>query len=270
MILRRLLRTLPLFIVIAPAVASAQIAVLNEAVFEHAGTPGRSYQGRLLIRNLGTEPQETRVYQTDYAFSADGRTSYDAPGSQPRSNARWIRLPSSYIVIPPGETVPVTYDVTVPADSALHGTYWSMLMVEGITVGSKDSRRPANARVQMGINVTTRYGTQIATTLDDAGASRVAFDSLTAVTDSTGARALRYDFINTGERAHRFTMSLELYDAGGALVTRASQVRGLLYPGTSGRQVFAVGSVRPGTYTAVLVADGGGDQVFGGQFKLTF
>jgi hypothetical protein len=249
---------------------SAQIAVLNEAVNERNVTPGQTYQGRLLIRNMGTEPQETRVYQTDYAYWADGKAAYDAPGTLARSNAKWMKLSSTYLVVPPGETVPILYDVTVPTDSAMVGTYWSMVMIEAIVAGSKDSRRPPNARVQFGLSVTTRYGTQIATHFGNSGASKLAFDCLTATSDSSGMRRLQYDFINTGQRAHRFAMSMELYNEAGELVKKASQVRGLLYPGTSARQNFEVGNIPHGTYTAVLVADAGGDQVFGGQFKVTY
>jgi hypothetical protein len=91
-----------------------------------------------------------------------------------------------------------------------------------------------------------------------------------ATTAKDGDHGLRFDFINTGERAHRFTMSLELYNEAGELIKKATQTRGLLYPGTAARQEFAVGAIPHGAYTAVLVADGGGDQVFGGQFKVSY
>ncbi|MEP6619077.1 MAG: hypothetical protein ABJE47_07180 [bacterium] len=252
------------------AEASAQIAVLSDPVMENSAVPGQNAQGRLMLKNMSAEPQEARIYQTDYAFSADGRAAYGTPGATPRSNAKWIKLSTGYLVIPPGETVPVSYDIMVPSDSSLKGTYWSMLMVEAITDGSINSRRPPNARVQVGLSVVTRYGTQIATHLGNPGTSRLAFDSLAATTDSTGQRGLRYDFINTGDRAQRYTMSVELYNEAGELVKKASQLRGLLYPGSSARQKFEVGALAHGTYTAVLVADAGGDQVFGGQFKVAY
>jgi hypothetical protein len=144
-----------------------------------------------------------------------------------------------------------------------------MVMIEAIAAGAPESRAP-NARVQVGLAVTTRYGTQIATHIGASGVSRLAFDSLSATTTDKGTQALRFDFINTGERANRFMLSLELYNDAGELVKQASQSRGLLYPGTAARQLFDVGSVPHGTYTAALVADGGGDRVFGGQFKVTF
>jgi hypothetical protein len=127
-----------------------------------------------------------------------------------------------------------------------------------------------HARVQVGLTVVTRYATQVATSIGATGESHLAFDSLTATATDNGSRGLRYDFINTGERANRFTMSLELYNEAGELVKKATQSRGLLYPGTAARQSFDLGPIPHGAYTAVLVADGGGDQVFGGQFKVTY
>ncbi|MGH7617017.1 MAG: hypothetical protein ACREPM_07315 [Gemmatimonadaceae bacterium] len=246
-----------------------QIAVLSDAVVERSTAPGESYQGQLLVKNMTSTTQEARIYQTDFTFAADGRTGYGTPGTAPRSNAKWVALGASYVEIPAGATVPVNYTVSVPADSSLKGSYWSMVMVEAIAEGAPESRAP-NARVQVGLAIATRYGTQIATNIGASGVSRLAFDSLTATTTAKGTQGLRFDFINTGERANRFVLSLELYNEAGELVKKASQSRGLLYPGTGARQLFDVGTVPHGAYTAVLVADGGGDRVFGGQFKIDY
>jgi hypothetical protein len=251
--------------------AFGQIAVISDPVLDRDAVPGETYQVRLLLKNTSAEPQEARIYQTDYSFTADGRSVYGKPGDMARSNAKWITVSPSYVSIAPDATVPVVYTVAVPKDSTLVGTYWSMVMIEAIVPGSIESRRPPkNARVDFGLSVSTRYGTQVATNIGATGLSKVAFDSLTATTNADGARGLRFDFINTGERANRFVMSLELYDDSGELIKKASQHRGLLYPGSAARQMFDVGSIPSGSYTAVLVADGGGDRVFGGQFKVAF
>ncbi|MDB4873760.1 MAG: hypothetical protein JWM41_206 [Gemmatimonadetes bacterium] len=252
------------------ASSAAQIAVIGDAVFARDAGLGESYQARLQVRNTTDTPQEARIYQTDYSFAADGRTFYSAAGSMSRSNAKWVACSPTYVMVPAATTVPVVCTIAVPKDSSLIGTYWSMVMVEPIVPGSVNSRKPANARVDFGLSVNTRYGTQIATNIGASGASKLAFDSLTATTAPSGDRGLRFDFINTGERAHRFVMSLELYNEAGELVKKASQSRGLLYPGTAARQDFDVGALPHGAYTAVLVADAGGDQVFGGQFKVAY
>jgi hypothetical protein len=251
---------------IAPA--RGQIAVLSDAVAQRTAAPGESYQANLLVRNMTDVPQEARVYQTDYSFTADGRSNFATPGSLPRSNAKWLSVAPSRLVIPPQTTVPVVYTVKVPADTSLRGSYWSIIMIEAVTPPA-DPRAPS-AKPTVGLSVTTRYGTQIATDIGRSGVAKLAFDSLTATSTPDGNHGLRFDFINTGERAQRLTMSLELYNEAGDLVKKASQVRGLLYPGTAARQTFDVGAVPAGAYTAVLVADGGGDQVFGGQFKIAY
>ena len=75
---------------------------------------------------------------------------------------------------------------------------------------------------------------------------------------------------NVGERAYRPTLWIEVYDPSGALKASARQERGLLYPGTSLRQTFALGKLTPGQYRAVVFADSGEDAVFASQFTLKF
>ena len=252
--------------------AQAQIAVLSSAVAEREARPGETYEGQLLLRNTSSEPQEAKLYQTDFFFAADGRAKYSTPGETPRSNAKWVTLAQTTVTIPPGVTIPVAYTVGVPAGGpALKGSYWSMVMVEPIPRDAAESvRGGAPARGKVGLDTRVRYGIQVATHLGASGASRVAFDSVRTVSHPTGQRDFRFDFVNTGERALRLSFTLELYSSAGALVAKREQQRGLLYPGTSARQLFELGVLPPGVYKAVIVADGGGDEVFGGQYTLRF
>ena len=50
----------------------------------------------------------------------------------------------------------------------------------------------------------------------------------------------------------------------------ARQERGLLYPGASLKQVFALGKLASGTYRAIVFADSGEDAVFASQYTLKF
>ena len=56
------------------AAAMGQIELLSAGVDQHSGS-GRPLSGTVLIRNSTKEPQEARVYLTDYVFTADGRTT---------------------------------------------------------------------------------------------------------------------------------------------------------------------------------------------------
>ncbi|HSU15180.1 hypothetical protein [Longimicrobium sp.] len=248
--------------------ARAQVSVIGSGVEEHAARPGETYSGTLRLRNDGRQAEEAKVYLTDYTFAADGTTRYAAAGSLPRSSARWIAFTPSQVRIPAGGEATVGYTVTVPADASLGGTYWSILMIEGIARGSAESTSgAANARVRVGIQPSTRYGVQIATTLEGTGAPKVSFTSARAYAAAQG-KVLELDLANAGDVAYRPEIRVELFDAAGGKAGTFTSRRGLLYPGTSLRQTFELGAVPPGSYQALVVADAGGDQVFGAQYSL--
>lgn len=254
---------------LAATVLPAQIAVVSETVVEHGAQPGEVYRGRLELLNTGKTAQEAKLYQTDYQFFADGRSNYAAPGSSARSNARWIVFSPNRVSLVPGARATVAYTVSVPT-APLKGSYWSMLMVETIPLGFAESSVTAPHEIRVGIQTKVRYAAQLVTNIGLSGSSAIRFDSVTVTRDNRGRKGVSFDFVNTGERAHRLTLSLQLYSPGGALVKTLEQTRGLLYPGTSARQRFDLGSLPPGAYKALIVADGGGDEMFGGEYILRF
>lgn len=270
--------TLLLALAIAPALSTAgaaQIAVLSNNVEEKEIGPGSTYTGAIRVKNTTSEPQEAKVYQTDYHFSADGRTEYGAPGSVQRSNAAWVTLNPTYITVPAGEEVLVNYRVNVPAAAAapLIGTFWSMVMVEGIKKGSAESSAGGagrNVQVQMGIQPTIRYAVQIVTHIAGTGERKVEFAGTQVVGSRGGGKTLELDVLNTGERAYRPEVWVELFNAQGTQVGTFRSTRGLIYPNTSVHQSFDLGAIPAGTYQALVAADAGGESVFGAQYTLTF
>lgn len=252
------------------APASAQIAILTEAVLEHQAVPGEKYTGVITLKNATATPYDARIYQTDYVFQADGNNAFGPPASVPRSNARWVSFTPDYITIPPGQSVTIQYAVAVPKTGpALTGTYWSMLMVETVSPGSPDAPRGAVVEPQLGLRTRMRYGTQIATHLSGTGLMELAFNNIVVTGPSPDREAtLSLDVSNPGERGARPKMTLELYDSAGRLAGKFDQQRGLLYPGTSLRQQFQLGALRRGTYKAIVLADAGGDDIFVGQYDV--
>ena len=65
--------------------------------------------------------------------------------------------------VPANGTVQVNYTVAVPDDENLSGTYWSVMMVEGIPAGSPESSNPDDSakNVGVGIRQVFRYGIQL-------------------------------------------------------------------------------------------------------------
>jgi hypothetical protein len=259
---------LPAFAALAlaiPSVAQAQISVLTSTVEEKEAIKGETYTGRIVISNPTTAPQSVRIFQTDYAFKADGTTNYDDAGSLTRSNAKWVSPQMERVVVPPRSEVTVPYTVKVPQNDSLRGTYWSMIKVQ-----AAETAPPAVSGSQVGIGQVIEYGIQVATHIGTTGTRTIKFEKPTAGHDSTGSATLDLDVISTGERAVRPQFSAEVYDATGAVKAKAAQTRGLVYPGTSFKQHFDFGKLPAGTYKVVVFADTGAEQVFASQFTIVF
>ena len=246
--------------------ASAQISVVGNTVEERSAAPGESYVGTIVVRNLTQEDQPVRIYQTDYLFFADGTSHFNDPGTTPRSNARWVTPTVRSLLVPPNSEMTVTYTVAVPAGDSLNGTYWSTIMVEG---APNEAGRSSGGRPQVGIGSVTRYAVQVATHIRTSGTRKVNFANSKFLTDtSTNRQSFELEVQNVGERAYRPAVWIEVYDEQGTLVANARQERGLLYPGTSLKQTFDLGQMKPGSYRAIVFADSGEDAVFAAQFTL--
>jgi hypothetical protein len=248
--------------------ARGQISVLSSTVEEHTGAPGESYTGRIAISNTSADSQAVRIYQTDYRFLANGTSSFDQAGSTPRSNAHWISLQSAQVVVGPHTAASVPYTVVIPRSDSLRGTYWSVVMVEGI--GAPATLHSVADRPQVGITTVIRYAVQVATHIGSTGTRTIHLSAPRATQQPDSGAFIDADVENTGDRGYRPQLWIEIYDAQGKLRATAKQSRGLLYPGTSLHQRFALGVLPPGTYKAVVYADTGEDSVYAAQYTVVF
>ncbi len=252
---------------VVPARARSQLAVLSNLVEERTASPGERYSGRITVVNTTNQPQTARIYQTDFRFSADGTSHTDDPGSSPRSNAPWVHPQMTRLSLAPGAQVSVPYSVDVPANDSLHGTYWSMVMIEGTDAAAIPL---AGAQSGVGVGSVVRYAVQLATHIGSSGTRTVQFTDVNAVKNADGTGAVELDVVNTGERGYRPTLWIEVYDVAGVLRAKGKQVRGLLYPGTSLRQHYDLGTLPSGSYKALIFADTGVEPVFASQIALVF
>ena len=252
----------------------SQVSVIGELSQDREARPGESYNGSILVKNDSDEPQEAKVYQTDYLFFSDGTNNYAEPGSTPRSNARWVSYSPSLLLIPPQATVTVNYSVAVPdttGGKTLTGSYWSMLMVEGIAKESPESSvRAKSKNPEMGVRQTLRYGIQIATHIAGSGTRSIKFVSAKLVRGSRGETSLQVDLEDDGTLGFRPDVYVELFDGKGVSKGKFPGHRYRMYPGTSVRQMIELSGIAKGTYKALVVVDAGGDDVYGAQYTLDF
>jgi hypothetical protein len=260
-ILRKLLLSLVL-IVSSFLFANAGIVVLNGLTHEYQVQPGESYRGTIQIQNVEDKEKSVKVYQTDYWFSYTGESRHDSAGTIRRSNANWVTYNPELMTLAANQTTAIEFEIKVPADDSLKGTYWSVIMVEGILPPDTASHKNG-----VTINTSVRYAIQIITNIGETGKSDMQFLGLQMAKEND-KNILNVMVANTGERLLRPKISLELFDESGNSVGVTNAESKKTYPGTSVKIVLPLEGIKPGKYTGVLVADCDEDHIFGTNVSL--
>lgn len=254
---------LPLLFACGAAEAGISVETLS---LDRAAQPGERYTVSFVVSNSDDLPRAVRIYQTDYLFSCDGSNQFGEPGEMERSNADWIRINPPRLHVPPRQAATVYCVVDVPADSALTGTFWSMIMVEEDP--ASDGAALPLRRDQAGIRQVVRYGVQCVTQLGNSGTERLAIIGSRLVADEGSADELQVDVENSGDRWAVPLAWTELYNENGQRVGRFETEAKRIFPGTSVRFRISLGDPPAGKYKAFVVLDNGDQNVIGAKYDL--
>lgn len=254
-------------LILIAVAANGQIFIEGSLTHDRVAEPGDSYSGSIEVGNAGTESRAVRVYQTDYFFSAEGETYYGDAGSLPRSNGLWISFFPSRFTVQPKGSVAVTYRIEVPEDSGMSGTYWSMLMVEGIPRDSPEAGEGEPEETGIGITQLLRYGIQIVTHIGSTGVIDLQILGAQLVRENDEVVML-LDVMNSGERLVIPQVSAEAFDSAGKKAAVVTATRKRLFPETSARYRLNLSELDSGDYQLLLILDAGGDNVFGANYTI--
>ncbi|MFK5969353.1 MAG: hypothetical protein QM487_04430 [Candidatus Marithrix sp.] len=251
-------------IAVLPYVSFASIEVVGSLRHINKGSLGDTYKGEIKIQNSGDNEQEVRIYQTDLLYNFEDFTFYNDPVSHNRSNANWIQFSPKTTIVAGNSTTYVQYEVTIPKSDTVIGTYWSVLMIEGI------NPIDPNQEGEFNINTVTRYAIQIVTEITDRGVGKLVFSDPSLITEGDQL-FLAVDITNTGEHYIVPEMSMELFDETGESVKVLVAPKKGLFPTTSARYRFNLEGLKSEkTYQTVIIAAGEGDDVFGLEYTLFF
>ena len=258
-----------LLLLLAALTSSAEsgVTILGGLTQEATLQPGERMEGSIQLNNDTDSVAVVKLYQTDYLFYADGRTEYGDPGSMQRSNAGWISISPMHVSIPPGETVPVYYEVKVPPETDLTGTYWSIIMVEPGAPGQTQELRGADGQAALGLNTVIRYAVQMIVNIGKSGnnAVRVVKNEMVSI---DGKETLVSDIENVGDRWMRPAFWVELYDEQGKFTGRYESETKRIFPGCSVRHILDLTEVPSGQYSALMIVDSGDERVFGANYRV--
>ncbi|MHC9544074.1 MAG: hypothetical protein AB9903_31560 [Vulcanimicrobiota bacterium] len=257
------------FLLMSFQASYGSVIVVGGLTHEKSAKPSDTYEGILYLKNDGDEPSDVRLYLTDYKYSADGKSEYEKPGTEPRSNAEWITFSPQRLIVAPKDTAPVNYTVKVPGNADMKGTYWSMLMVEPLAeTPAPDVQKSGKEKAKVGIQTVIRYGIQMITQMPESGEKKLSFPDKRLLIKE-GRTLFQLDVANTGERSVSPLIWAELYNKDGAYIGRYESKRLRILPGCSVRHEVDFTGVPKGDYKALVVADNGDENVFGAEYNLS-
>ena len=141
-------------------------------------------------------------------------------------------------------------------------------MVEGIPKDSPQSTLGQTDKPQFGIRQITRYGVQIATHIRSNQKVDVVIEGVELTQENIGEPVLRLAFENSGNVLIVPETWIELYHSNGELAKRIPGHQSRVYPGTSVAHRFDLSNTPQGSYDALIVVDGGNDNLFGAQYRI--
>lgn len=231
------------------SIIKAGIVIQNGLTHIFKVENGKVYKGKITLENNGRESQSVKIYLQDLSYQANGIIQYLEPGTnKDRSNAGWIKLSSNQITLKAGEKTNFLYELQVPADVALPGSHWSVIIVEPLK-----TINPAEKGIS--INSVVRYAIQIIADLRSENAGTDLKFENAKVSKEGNTKILKVAIKNTGELFCKPITNIDIFDrkTGEKIGRFSSSPMGLL-PNNSKTFTIDISKVAAGSYNSIIMA----------------
>ena len=118
------------FILLPARFAYAQGFAVDFTPIELNLRPGEKYVGFVYATNQKQETAQLKVYLGDWRQTDKGDVFLKL-GEEPQSLSKWMRVSPAQLTIPSGGSEKVYFEITMPEDPNLSGSYWGVFFVEG-------------------------------------------------------------------------------------------------------------------------------------------
>ncbi len=141
---------------------NATVVVSNGLTHIHESAQGNTIRGTIEVKNIGELPEKIIISKQDLLKYCDPESSDNKPAlNHSRSLNNWIDLSVLEKELSPGEEFSIIYDISVPDDESLLGSYWTMVIVEisrPIKRNQMDHGFTIDSKIRYGIQVITNIG----------------------------------------------------------------------------------------------------------------
>ena len=243
------------------SMGSASVSVTNGLEQRFALSPAERVEGHILLKNHADQPMRVMAYVRDYRVDLAGQHFPEA-NSHERSNATWIEFTPREHVLPAQAQGRIDFVLQAPENREA-GTYWSVLMVEGIREGEQDSARDP------GVYVENRFRTAVRLQTHLHGPYEPGLNFLERrLIHSPQGRIFRLDMENAGDIELRLHLWAELFTANGRSLGRFELGQVGLLPMAQRSIDWDLPELGAGSYELLLVADHLQEHIFAAQYQL--
>lgn len=254
------------FICVARSLSFGGIIITNGLTHEFNVEKGMVYRGSIHLENPSLKEQNIKFYFQDYRYYASGEVFYDDPALKhnPRSNAEWISLPTMFLTLKPESKYELPFEIHVPDSLVKDGTFWCMIMAEGVEPVVFDEAPQEAIQIRSVI----RYGIQIATHVSKKETKDIVFENFALQYDKEKKPTLSFDIQNSGNVSLKPDLKIELFNKEGKSVKVFHNPRGRIYPEMSIRNTISLSDIEQGAYKALILADTENDDVFATEINI--
>ena len=243
-----------LIIAMVPALRVEAISV-EIGPIELTLEPGETYSGSIPVTNDEDGTAHFRIYLGDWRQTETGDEYYEV-GKIEDSLSHWMKVHPSSLTLSPGESAEVYFEISIPDDPDLTGSYWGIFFVEGEArkqeINAADEGMP-----NLGLRIILRHGIKVYVNIPGTEISKAEFTTAQTIPSTGGGLDFVASFENQGNTYLRPHVWLELRDQmGNTVLTSPHRIMTIL-PGIKRDYSFDLSGleISPGRYTALIIAD---------------
>ena len=172
-----------------------------------------------------------------------------------------------------GEVGFINYELVIPADSALDGSYWGAIAINKAATEGEITKRietpQDDSRFGVGIKLQFEYVVIVYATIEGTENKSATFETITAEAHE-GKIDIKATFENLGNVYLKPQVWMEVMDAAGQIVLKTEIVKQVVLPQDKQDFAFAIdqADMSPGEYLVMVIADYGVPQMIAAQARI--
>lgn len=233
---------------------NANVIILNGLTHTHETESGKLVTGVIKLKNTKESEQRVIIYFNDLFQHCGEKTKLTNDQTHSRSLKEWLSTEVDEYVLKPKEEYELIYNINIPENVDLTGSYWGVLMVE-IEKPIKEDNLEYSVKLESKV----RYGIQIIADVNSKTICELDFNNIQILKTDEGANAIEIEVKNLGNFYVQPTVVLDLFNEEGVKQKKLEVKFKKIYPGQCKLFTLDISEIPKGKYNGVIVADYGED-----------